>query len=95
MGQGFLLRCCVSKIVAFLLTWFLFSRHGSPRVLLSDDGLNFTSQAVTELTTLFDTCSTFLVLYIPVNNGAVEKANGTLVSILFKMASFNPLHWPR
>lgn len=83
-----------AKNVASFLLKFLFSRHGSPWVLLSDNGLNFTAQVVTEPSTLFSTCPTFVAPYHPATNGAVERAISTLVSILGKMASSNPLHWP-
>ena len=84
-----------AKNVAAFLLKFLFSRHGSPWVLLSDNGLNFTAQVVTELSTLFGTCPTFAAPYHPATNGAVKRANSTLVLILRKMASSDPLHWPR
>lgn len=42
----------------------------------------------------FGTCTAFVAPYHPATNGAVKKANGTLVSILQKMTSSDPLHWP-
>lgn len=83
-----------AKSTASFLLRYIFSRHGSPDVLLSDNGLNFTSQVVTELSNLFGTYQTFAAPYHPATNGAVERANGTLVSILRRMASSDPLHWP-
>lgn len=41
-----------AKITASFLLYRVFSRHDSPSVLLFDNGLNFTSQAVTELSNL-------------------------------------------
>lgn len=84
-----------AKNVASFLLKVLFARHGSPQVLLSNNGLKFTSQVVTELSNLFGTCPTFAVPYHPATNGAVKRANRTLVFILGKLAAANPLHWPR
>ena len=83
-----------AKATASFLLRHVFSRHGSPRVLLSDNGLNFTSQIVTKLSNLFGTYPSFAAPYHPATNGAVKRANGSLVSILRKMASSDPLHWP-
>ena len=84
-----------AKSTASFLLKNLFTRHGSPNVLLSDNGLNFTLQVISELVTLFGTYQTFAAPYHPATNGAVERANSTLVSILRKMASSDPLHWPQ
>lgn len=70
-----------AKNVASFLLKFIFSQHGSPRLLLSDNGLNFTSQVVTELSNIFGTCPTFAAPYHPATNGAVKRANETLVLI--------------
>lgn len=72
--------------VSFLLK-YIFSRFGRPKVLLSDNGLDFASQIVTELTSLFETYQIFAAPYHPSTNGTLERANGTLFSILRKMAS--------
>lgn len=64
-------------------------------MLLSNNGLNFTSQVVNELSALFGTCLTLAAPYYLANNGEVERAKSTLVFILQRMASFDPLNWPR
>lgn len=51
------------------------------------------AQVVTELSALFGTCPTFAAPYHPATNGAVKRANCTLVLILRKKASSDPLHW--
>lgn len=47
---------------------FLFSSHGSPHVLLSNKGLNFTSQVVTKLSNIFGACTTLVADYHPATN---------------------------
>lgn len=64
-------------------------------MLLLDNGLIFTAQVATKISTLISTCTKFAVLYHPATNGAVERANSTLVLILRKIAISNPFHWPR
>lgn len=76
-----------AKNIEYLLLNFIFSLHGSTRVLLPNDGLNFTLHGVTELSSLFGTCLTFSAPYHLATNGAVERSNGTLVFILLKMAA--------
>ena len=83
-----------AKNTALFLLHHVFSRHGSPNVLLSDNGLKFTSHVVTKLSNLFGKYQTFSAPYHPATNGAVERANSTLVSILHKMATSDLLHWP-
>lgn len=74
--------------------WHVFSRHGSPNVLLSDNWLNFTFQAVTKLSILFSIYPTFAGMYHPATNGSIEREKGTLKYIVCKMTSYNPTCWP-
>lgn len=79
------------NVVTFLLK-LLFSRHGSPRVLLSETGLNSSAQVFTKLSPFIGTCSNFAGPYYYVTNGAVKRANGTLVLILHRITASNFLH---
>lgn len=84
----------LAKCVALFLLKSLFSRHDSPGALISDNSLNFTTQVITELSILFGTFANFAAPYYPATDGAVKRANSTLISILFKMVFSDPLHLP-
>lgn len=81
-----------ANVTASFLLCHILSQNGNPHALLSDKSLNFTSHVMTEFSNLFGTYPTFADPYHPVTNGVVEKANGTLIIILQKMASYDPIH---
>lgn len=64
-------------------------------MLLLDNGLNLTLQLVTNIYNMFGTCPIFVAPYHPAIYGAEERANGTLVLILRKIKSLEPLHCPQ
>lgn len=63
-------------------------------MLLLDNGPNFTAQVVTALSIFFVTYPKVTAPYHPATNGAAGRANATLVLILWKVAAFDPIHWP-
>ena len=73
----------------------IICRHGSPQVILSDNGTNFTSKVITNLVDLMGSHQDFSAPYNPSTNGAVERANGTLVNILRKISYRDSTHWDR
>lgn len=84
---------CFGSQCSFLSVEAPVLRHSSLSALLSDNGLNFSAHIDNELSTLFGDCPTFAAHYHPVTNGAVERENGMLSSIIWKMTASDPLHW--
>jgi len=60
----------------------MISRHGPPRVLLSDNGPEFRSKLLEEVTKLVGIERRFASPYRPPCNGLTERANGSLVALL-------------
>ena len=71
----------------------LICRHGCPQVILSDNGTNFTGQALPKLNELMNIRSALTTPYCPEANGMVECVNRTMTSILRKLTSENPCAW--
>jgi transposase InsO family protein len=66
-----------TTIARFMIEQIL-SRHGCPRILISDRGTNFLSKIVKEINYFFKTEHLLTSPYHPQTNGLTEKTNQTL-----------------
>ena len=73
----------------------IFSRVGFPREILSDNGSQFVSQVMKEVTRLISVKQLFSSPYHPLANGLCEKCNGTLKKMLIRMSNEQPKEWDR
>ena len=71
----------------------IFSRVGIPRECLTDRGKQFTSDLMSEIDKLLSIKPLFTTPYHPMGNGACEKMNGTLKSVLRKICADHPKEW--
>ena len=82
------LKSTVSSVVAEELL-NMFARFGIPKILLSDGGPQFTSKTMEEVLALLGICHQVTSPYHPEANGLCERVNGTIVSMLKKLAHSN------
>ena len=73
----------------------IFSRLGFPKEMLSDQGSQFTSQLMKEVSRLISVKQAFTTPYHPMANGLNEKFNATLKAMLKKMCQERPTDWDR
>ena len=73
----------------------MFSRLGVPREILSDQGSQFVSSIMKEVSRLLSIQQLITTPYHPICNGLVERFNGTLKSMLKKMCAEKPKDWDR
>ena len=73
----------------------IFSRMGFPEEILSDNGPQFSSDMYKQVCELFNIKSSHSSIYHPQSNGMVERLNGTLKSMLRKVADEEPNNWDR
>ena len=59
-------------------------RHGTPKIILSDQGQNFISETVRILYEKFLIIHKFLFVYHPQTNRIVKRLNRILVNLLLK-----------
>ena len=83
------LRSITSTSVAEAL-FGAFSRVGLPRQILCDRGAQFTSELMRELFRLFGIDPITTTPYHPQSNGMCERLNGTLKTMLRKVAEERP-----
>ena len=79
--------------VARILVDEIISRHGSPRVLLSDRGKNFLSSLVQEVCKIFRITKVNSSGYRPQTQGLVEKLNGTLIQSISMYVNRGQTDW--
>lgn len=72
-----------------------FSRMGVPKEILTDQGSNFTSQLLKEVYRMLKITPIRTSPYHPQTDGLVERFNGTLKSMLKKLAKDDPTEWDR
>jgi transposase InsO family protein len=72
-----------------------FCRLGVPDEILSDQGTQFVSQCMREVTRLLSIKQLTTTPYHPMCNGLVEKFNGTLKQMLRRLCSEQPKQWHR
>ena len=73
----------------------MFSRVGFPKEILSDNGAQFVSRVMSEVSRLISVKQLFSSPYHPMANGLCEKFNGTLKKMLLRMCNEQPREWDR
>ena len=73
----------------------IFSRVGIPTEILSDQGTQFTSNLMKEVSRLLSIKQLTTTPYHPQCNGLVERFNGTLKTMLKRMCAEKPKDWDR
>ncbi|XP_062602901.1 uncharacterized protein LOC134264647 [Saccostrea cucullata] len=73
----------------------IFSRVGVPTEMLSDQGTQFTSDVMKEVSRLLSFKRITTTPYHPMCNGLVEKFNGTLKQMLKRMCAERPRDWDK
>ncbi|KAK3089888.1 hypothetical protein FSP39_007378 [Pinctada imbricata] len=90
--EAFALKSCDAESVANSLME-LFSRVGVPRVILTDQGTNFTSKLMKDLFAILKVKGVTTSPYHPQANGKTERFNATLKSILKKLCATESEEW--
>ena len=91
--EAFPVESIAAPVVARLLVDEIISRHGAPRVLLSDRGSNFLSNLVKEVCTLFRIWKVNTTAYHPQCDGLVERFNSTIATTLSMFVSRDQKDW--
>ena len=71
----------------------VFTRIGFPHTILTDNGSNLCGKFMQEVYQLLQVHHITTSVYHPQSNGQIERFNGTLVSILKKIADEKPNQW--
>ena len=71
----------------------IFCSFGFPKILQSDQGLEFNNELLKEACSRFKIDKRLSNVYRPSTNGLVEKFNGDLKRILYKLISSKPNEW--
>jgi hypothetical protein len=75
--------------------WGIWTRVGVPERVLSDNGTQFTSEMMKETLQLLSVHQDHTTPYHAQCNGAVERFNGTLKTMLKRMCIDHPREWDR
>ncbi|XP_060073585.1 uncharacterized protein LOC132553365 [Ylistrum balloti] len=73
----------------------VYSRVGVPKEVLTDQGSQFTSSVMREVSRLLSIRQLTTTPYHPMCNGLVERYNGTLKQMLRRMCSERPKDWDK
>ena len=84
-----------ATVIARLLIDEIISRHGAPRVLLSDRGTNFLSKVVAEVCKIFQIQKVSTSSYYPKTDGLVERFNSNFCQSLSMYISKNQKDWDK
>ena len=71
-----------AESVAHALVTQVFLKHGTPRVILSDNGAEFRNSLLSEICTQFNVRQAFITAYHPASNGLVERSNRKILDVL-------------
>ena len=71
----------------------VFDTHGYPRVLISDNALEFTSRALLQFASIHSVHKTTVLPYSPHSNGMVERNNRKIVQLLRLFINSEPNSW--
>ncbi len=82
-----------AETTACLLMNHIFSRFGLPLRVNSDHGTHFTAEIMQEVWKLLGIQAKLHISHHPISSGQVERANGTVVSMLKKYVATNQKDW--
>ena len=75
--------------------WEIWTRLGIPKEVQTDQGTQFTSEMMSEVNRLLNVTGIRVLPWHPQANGLVEKANGTIKSMIKKLCQEQPKEWDR
>ena len=82
-----------STAVAEALRHRVITRHSCPRVLMSDNAKEFTSEVIQNLCKSYGITKCQVLPYRPASNGLVERANKSIISILRTVITPKTTDW--
>ena len=71
-----------AESVAHALVSSVFLKHGTPTVILSDNGAEFRNALLSEICGQFNVRQAFVTAYHPASNGLVERSNRKILEVL-------------
>ena len=94
-GQAFVTASQQAPVVAKILWDKFFMYFGLPEKILTDQGRNFESKLITELCLLTQIKKLRTTPYRPKTNGAYERFNRTLISMIGTLPDEYKTQWPQ
>ena len=82
-----------AKDTVGIMMRLLISRHGCPRVIISDRGTQFDSELWGAVWKMLGTRISMATTHHPQSNGLTERSNRTLISLIRKYTQKHPNHW--
>ena len=76
-----------AKVTASFIMSNIIARHSCPRIILMDNGTNFSSKLIGNLNRLLGINNNKSPSYRPEANGAIKRVNGTLKTLLKKLVN--------
>src|SRR3569832_733061 len=93
--EAIALKDITAQTVADSFVNTIVCHHSSPRMMISDQGINFLSNLMREVTVLYGTKHIFSSAYHPDKNGEVERMNNTLATRLRMYVDEGHFDWDR
>ena len=82
-----------TKEAVGLVLKMIVSRHGCPRIILSDKGTTFDSMLWREVWQMLGTRISIATTHHPQTNGLTERLNRTLIALIRKYTQMYPTRW--
>ncbi|KZS01708.1 Uncharacterized protein APZ42_001546, partial [Daphnia magna] len=89
------MRNQTAQTIAKVLVNKIFTKYGSPEVILTDQGTNFLSSLIQVVCKLFKVKQIRTTAYHPQTDGLVERFNRTLCDMLACYVSDRPANWDK
>ena len=94
-AQAYVTKSQTAAVVANTLWERFFVHYGFPEKILSDQGRNFESKLIAELCQLANVKKLRTTPYRPESNGACERFNRTLISMIGTLPDDLKVNWPQ
>ena len=88
-------RTSDAKVVAQFLRSHIFSRFGTPRALITDNGTHFYNKVIDKVLQKYGVCHRTSLAYHPQSNGQAEVSNREIKSILEKTVNSSRKDWSK
>ena len=80
--EAFPLKCITAQAVADVFVNYIICRHGTPKILLTDQGSNFKAQLFANICGILKIKRQFTSAYHPATDGLVERFNKTFAQMM-------------